>query len=99
MPSTVGVEVPLESLPERPGWRTGRAGREGKDTTDHGNCYLARVLGEIAIDAARTDSFLAERVSAPLENEAIAPLENEAAQTDWLGDLSGGLGSDPAAGR
>jgi len=61
MPSTVGVEVPLESLPERPGWRTGRACREGKDTTDHGNCYLARVLGEIAIDAARTDSFLAER--------------------------------------
>jgi DNA-binding SARP family transcriptional activator len=39
------------------------------------------------------------KVSAPLENEAIAPLENEATQTDWLGDLSGGLGADPAAGR
>jgi hypothetical protein len=38
-------------------------------------------------------------VSAPLENEAIAPGENEATQTDWLGDLSGGLGADPAAGR
>src|SRR5262249_24993934 len=39
------------------------------------------------------------RMSAPLENEAIAPLENEASQTDWLGDLCGGLGADPAAGR
>jgi hypothetical protein len=38
-------------------------------------------------------------LSAPLENEAIAPLENEATQTDWLGDLSGRLGADPAAGR
>jgi hypothetical protein len=38
-------------------------------------------------------------LSAPLENEAIVPGENEATQTDWLGDLSGGLGADPAAGR
>jgi hypothetical protein len=38
------------------------------------------------------------QVSAPLENEAIGPAENEATQTDWLGDLSGGLGADPAAG-
>jgi hypothetical protein len=38
-------------------------------------------------------------MSVPLENEAIVPLENEATQTDWLGDLSGGLGADPAAGR
>jgi hypothetical protein len=39
-----------------------------------------------------------EFLSAPLEDEAIAPVENEATQTDWLGDLSGGLGADPAAG-
>ncbi|MGO4360967.1 hypothetical protein, partial [Terrabacter sp. RAF57] len=39
------------------------------------------------------------RLSTTLENEAIATVENEATQTDWLGDLSGGLGSDPAAGR
>ncbi|WP_344257499.1 hypothetical protein, partial [Terrabacter carboxydivorans] len=38
-------------------------------------------------------------VSTTLENEAIATVENEATQTDWMGDLSGGLGSDPAAGR
>src|SRR5581483_4567786 len=44
---------------------------------------------------SRCGSFM---VSTPLENEAIAPLENEATQTDWVGDLSGGLGADPAAG-
>lgn len=37
-------------------------------------------------------------VSTTFENEAIATLENEATQTDWMGDLSGRLGSDPAAG-
>ena len=38
-------------------------------------------------------------LSTTLENEAIATLENEATQTDWMGDLGGGLGVDPAAGR
>lgn len=38
-------------------------------------------------------------VSTTLENEAITTGENEATQTDWMGDLSGGLGFDPAAGR
>ncbi len=37
-------------------------------------------------------------VSATLENEAIATVENEATQTDWMGDLCGGLGSDSATG-
>ena len=37
-------------------------------------------------------------LSTTLENEAIATLENEATQTDWVGDLSGGLGVDPSAG-
>lgn len=36
-------------------------------------------------------------LSTTLENEAIATVENEATQTDWMGDLCGGLGSDPAA--
>jgi pimeloyl-ACP methyl ester carboxylesterase len=36
-------------------------------------------------------------VSATLESEAIATLECEATQTDWMGDLSGGLGVDPPA--
>ena len=37
-------------------------------------------------------------LSTTLENEAIATVENEATQADWMGDLCGGLGSDPAAG-
>ena len=39
-----------------------------------------------------------DSLSTTLENEAIATVENEATQTDWMGDLSGGLGFDPAAG-
>ncbi len=39
------------------------------------------------------------RWSTTLENEAIVTGENEAAQTDWMGDLGGGLGLDSAAGR
>ena len=38
-------------------------------------------------------------VSTTLENETIATVENEATPTDWLGDLSGGLGVGAAAGR
>ena len=53
-----------------------------------------KVGGRLCKEAFRTVA----QVSAPLENEAIAPLENEATQTDWLGDLCGGLGADPAAG-
>ena len=38
------------------------AGRKkGAGTTGHGNPYLARVLGEAAVGAARTDTFLGER--------------------------------------
>jgi hypothetical protein len=38
------------------------AGRfKGNGATGHGNRYLARVLGEAAAGAARTDSFLGER--------------------------------------
>lgn len=38
-------------------------------------------------------------LSATVENEAIATVENEATQTDWMGDLGGGLGVDLAACR
>jgi len=37
-------------------------------------------------------------LSAPVENSAIVQVENETTQTDWLGDLCGGLGADQAAG-
>jgi transposase len=35
--------------------------RKGKATTGHGNPYLARVLGEAAVAAGRTNTFLGER--------------------------------------
>jgi transposase len=35
--------------------------RKGKNTTGNGNRYLARVLGEAAVSAAKTDTFLGER--------------------------------------
>ena len=38
-------------------------------------------------------------LSTTLEHEAIATVENETTQTDWMGDLSGGLGVGTAAGR
>jgi len=34
---------------------------EGNGATGHGNRYLARVLGEAAVSAGKTDTFLGER--------------------------------------
>ena len=34
---------------------------DGQHSTGHGNPYLARVLGEAAVAAAKTDTFLGER--------------------------------------
>ena len=44
-----------------PGVKESAGKKKGKGTTGHGDRYLARVLGEAAIGAARTDSFLGER--------------------------------------
>jgi hypothetical protein len=35
--------------------------KKGRGATGHGNPYLARVLGEAALNAGRTDTFLGER--------------------------------------
>lgn len=35
--------------------------KKGKNATGHGNSYLARVLGNAAVSAGRTDTFLGER--------------------------------------
>jgi transposase len=35
--------------------------KKGKNATGHGNPYLARILGEIAVTAGKTDTFLGER--------------------------------------
>ena len=53
--------------------------------------------GTVFLGSAIASQAIA-RVSATLENEAIATVENEATQTDWMGDLCGGLGSDSATG-
>ena len=44
-----------------PGVKESAGKKKGKGTTGHGDAYLARVLGEAAVGAARTDSFLGER--------------------------------------
>ena len=44
-----------------PGVKESAGKKKGKGTTGHGNRYLARVLGEAAVGAARTDTFLGER--------------------------------------
>ena len=44
-----------------PGVRESAGKRKGNATTGHGNPYLARVLGEAAVSAGRTNTFLGER--------------------------------------
>jgi transposase len=44
-----------------PGVNESAGKAKGKNTTGHGNPYLARVLGEAAVVAGRTDTFLGER--------------------------------------
>jgi transposase len=44
-----------------PGVKESAGKRKGNATTGHGNPYLARVLGEAAVAAGRTDTFLGER--------------------------------------
>ena len=44
-----------------PGVKESAGKKKGKDTTGHGNPYLARVLGNAAVSAGRTDTFLGER--------------------------------------
>jgi transposase len=44
-----------------PGVKESAGKKKGKGTTGHGDPYLARVLGEAAVGAARTDSFPGER--------------------------------------
>jgi transposase len=44
-----------------PGVKESAGRRKGSASTGHGNPYLARVLGQIAVSAARTNTFLGER--------------------------------------
>jgi transposase len=44
-----------------PGVKQSAGRTKGKSTTGHGNRYLARALGEAAVSAGKTDTFLGER--------------------------------------
>jgi len=44
-----------------PGVKESAGKKKGTGSTGHGDPYLARVLGEAAVSAAKTDSFLGER--------------------------------------
>jgi transposase len=44
-----------------PGVSESAGRRKGRGSTGHGNPYLARVLGEAAVAASKTDTFLGER--------------------------------------
>jgi transposase len=44
-----------------PGVKESAGKKKGNGSTGHGNRYLARVLGEAAVGASRTDTFLGER--------------------------------------
>lgn len=42
-----------------PGVKKSAGKKKGRGSTGHGNSYLARVLGEVAVGASKTDTFLA----------------------------------------
>jgi transposase len=44
-----------------PGIKSSAGKTKGRGSTGHGNRYLARILGEAAVTAGRTDTFLGER--------------------------------------
>jgi transposase len=44
-----------------PGIKESAGKSKGRGSTGHGNPYLARALGEVAVGASRTDTFLGER--------------------------------------
>lgn len=44
-----------------PGVKESAGRKKGNGSTGHGNAYLARVLGEAAVGASRTNTFLGER--------------------------------------
>ena len=44
-----------------PGVKESAGKKKGKNTTGYGNSYLARILGNAAVSAGRTDTFLGER--------------------------------------
>ena len=77
-----------------PGVKESAGKRKGTATTGHGNPYLARVLGEAAVAAGRTDSFLGERYRR-IARRRLAPTRRSwrSAGPSW--SLSGTCWSTP----
>jgi transposase len=57
-----------------PGVKESAGRKKGNGATGHGNRYLARVLGEAAVVAGKTDSFLGERYRARGQRHESAAL-------------------------
>jgi transposase len=65
----IGVDMTRFPTPARlsswakfaPGVKESAGRKKGNGATGHGNRYLARVRGEAAVNAGRTDTFLGER--------------------------------------
>src|SRR5690242_13550600 len=68
-----------------PGVKQSAGKSKGRGSTGHGNPYLARVLGEAAVGASRTDTFLGERYRR-IARRVLRPVSGQLCET-----TSGGL--------
>src|SRR5690242_8541066 len=68
-----------------PGIKQSAGKSKGRGSTGHGNPYLARVLGEAAVGASRTDTFLGERYRR-IARRVLRPVSGQLCET-----TSGGL--------
>jgi transposase len=66
-----------------PGVKQSAGKTKGKATTGHGNRYLARVLGEAAVVAGRTDTFLGSATGASPAGGAARRPSSRSAAPSW----------------
>jgi transposase len=79
-----------------PGVKESAGKKKGKNATGHGNSYLARVLGNAAVAAGRSDTFLGERYRRIARRrgrkKAVVAIGRSLLVIISLGDLGVGLG-------
>jgi transposase len=66
-----------------PGVKESAGKKKGKGSTGHGNPYLARVLGEAAVAAGRTDTFLGSATGASPAGAAPRRPSSRSAVPSW----------------
>jgi hypothetical protein len=66
-----------------PGVKESAGKRKGSGSTGHGNPYLARVLGEAAVAASKTDTFLGERYRRSPADAASGAPSSRSAGPSW----------------